>query len=67
MKKKITPEMKNALKEGLIVFAWAGASAVLPLLLAYLQDDPKWAVLIPVINAVFFSIKTELKNRGYLK
>ena len=63
MAKKASPELKNVLKEGLKVFLWAGLSAVLPLIVAYLQDDPRWAVLAPVINAIAYSIKTEYKNR----
>lgn len=63
MAKKITLQQKNALREGLKVFLWAGLSAVLPLIIAYVEQDPKWAMLAPVINAVAFALKTEYRNR----
>lgn len=63
MSKKLTPEQKSALVEGLRVFVWAGLSAVLPLLIAYLQDDPRWAMLIPVINSIAYAMKIEINNR----
>ncbi len=43
---------KEALKHLAIVFLYSGVSAILPALLAWLQNDPRWVVLIPVINAV---------------
>lgn len=63
MSKKLTPEEKSALKEGLRVFIWAGLSAVLPLVIAYLENDPRWAALIPVVNAVAYSLKIARDNR----
>jgi len=67
MARKLTIEQKNAIVEGLKVFAWAGLSAVLPLLIAYLENDPRWVALVPVVNAIAYSIKTELKNREIIK
>ena len=45
--------MKTALIKGGKVFVWAGLSAILPLIIAYMENDPKWVALAPVINAVF--------------
>ena len=63
MATKITPETKSALKEGLKVFVWAGLSAVLPILIGYMQQDPRWALMIPVVNAVAYALKIGIDNR----
>ena len=39
------------------VFLWSGISSVAPLIMAYLNNDPKWAGLVPVINAVLYGMK----------
>lgn len=61
--RKITPEQKSALLEGFKVFVWAGLSAVVPLLLTWMQGDPRWALLIPVVNAIAYALNIEIKNR----
>jgi hypothetical protein len=63
MAKKITPEQKSAIKEGLRVFVWAGLSAVLPILIGWMSQDPRWVVMIPVVNAVAYSLKIGVDNR----
>ena len=63
MAKKLSPEQKNAIKEGVKVFIWAGLSAVVPLIIAYMENDPRWAVLIPVVNSVAYALKVEYRNR----
>lgn len=63
MATKITPEQKSALKEGLKVFVWAGLSAVLPILIGYMQQDPRWALAIPVVNALAYALKIGIDNR----
>lgn len=63
MKKQITPEQKSAIKEGLIVFAWAGLSAVFPMIMAWMEKDVRWAALAPILNAIFYSLKTAYQNR----
>lgn len=63
MATKITPEQKSAIKEGFKVFLWAGLSAVVPLLIAWMQGDERWAILIPVVNAVAYALKVEVNNR----
>ena len=60
---KVTPEQKSAIKEGLKVFVWAGLSAVLPILIGYLEQDARWVVLIPVVNAVAYALKIGIDNR----
>lgn len=63
MASKISPEQKSAIKEGIKVFLWAGLSAVLPLVLAFVEKDPKWAILAPVINAIAYSVKVARDNK----
>jgi len=63
MATKITPEQKSALKEGLKVFVWAGLSAVIPLAIGWMQQDPRWALMIPVVNAVAYALNIVIKNR----
>ena len=61
--RKISPEQKSAILEGLKVFVWAGLSAVIPLLIAQMQNDPRWALLIPFINSLAYALKIEINNR----
>lgn len=57
---------KQALKIALIhllkVFLWSGFSAIIPLLIAYLENDPRWAALTPVFNAVLYSFRRYLNE-----
>jgi len=45
------------------VFVWAGLSAILPMILVYMEQDPRYAVLIPVVNAIAYSLKITVANR----
>ena len=58
---------KEAIKHLFIVFAYSGASAILPGLLAWLQNDPRWVILIPVINAVWYAITRYLKEKQLIE
>lgn len=55
--------LKEALKHLVIVFLYSGVSAIIPTALAWLQNDPRWVVLIPLINAVWYSISRYLKEK----
>lgn len=57
---------REAIKHLLIVFAYSGVSAILPTLLAWLQNDPRWVILIPIINSVWYAITRYLKERRIL-
>jgi len=46
-----------------IVFFYSAVSAVLPILIAYAQNDPRWALLIPVINSGRYAITRYLKEQ----
>jgi len=59
--------IKEALKHLAIVFVYSGVSAILPIVLAYLENDPRWVVLIPVINAVWYAIMRYLKEKQLIE
>jgi len=42
-------------------------SAILPMLLAWLQNDPRWVILIPIINAVWYAITRYLKEKKLIE
>jgi len=54
---KISDAQKQALRHAAKVFFFAGLSAVVPLVVAYLQNDERYALLIPVINGAWMGIR----------
>ena len=58
---------REAIKHLIIVFAYSGISAILPVLLAWLQNDPRWVILIPIINSVWYAIRRYLKERRLIE
>ncbi len=58
---------KEALKHLLIVFFYSAVSSILPILIAYIQNDPRWALLIPVINATWYSVTRYLKEQKLIE
>ncbi len=63
----MTTPTKEALKHLVIVFFYSAVSAVLPILIAYVQNDPRWALLIPVINAAWYSVTRYLKEQKLIE
>ncbi len=63
----MTTPTKEALKHLIIVFFYSAVSAVLPFLIAYVQNDPRWALLIPVINAAWYSVTRYLKEQKLIE
>lgn len=63
----MTTPTKEALKHLLIVFFYSAVSSILPLLIAYIQNDPRWALLIPVINAAWYAISRYLKEQKLIE
>lgn len=61
-----TPTLE-ALKHLVIVFFYSAVSAVLPILLAYAENDPRWALLIPVINAGWYAVTRYLKEQKLIE
>jgi hypothetical protein len=62
----MTTPTKEALKHLVVVFFYSAVSAVLPLLIAYAQNDPRWALLIPVINSVWYAVTRYLKEQSLI-
>ena len=63
----MTSPTKEALKHLVIVFFYSAVSAILPILIAYAQNDPRWALLIPVINAGWYSVTRYLQEQKLIK
>ncbi|HCH59586.1 MAG TPA: hypothetical protein DEV73_03170, partial [Candidatus Zambryskibacteria bacterium] len=63
----MTTPTREALKHLTVVFFYSAVSAVLPILIAYIQDDPRWALLIPVINAAWYSVSRYLKEQKLIE
>lgn len=63
----MTTPTKEALKHLIVVFFYSAVSAVLPILIAYAQNDPRWALLIPVINAAWYSVNRYLKEQKLIE
>jgi len=59
----MTTPSKEALRHLTIVFFYSAVSSILPILIAYAQNDPRWALLIPVINAAWYSVTRYLKEQ----
>ncbi len=58
---------REALKHLLIVFFYSAISSILPILIAYVQNDPRWALLIPVINAGWYAVTRYLKEQKLIE
>ena len=63
----MTSPTKEALKHLVIVFLYSAVSSILPILIAYVQNDPRWALLIPVINAAWYSVTRYLKEQQLIE
>ncbi len=63
----MTTPTKEALKHLAIVFFYSAVSAVLPILISYAQNDPRWAMLIPVINAGWYALSRYLKEQKLIE
>ncbi|MHB8710175.1 MAG: hypothetical protein ACYC6X_01320 [Minisyncoccota bacterium] len=63
----MTTPTKEALKHLFVVFFYSAVSSILPLLIAYAQNDPRWALLIPVINAAWYAITRYLKEQKLIE
>jgi hypothetical protein len=63
----MTTPQKEALKHLLIVFFYSAVSSILPLLLAYIEHDPRWTLLIPVINSAWYAITRYLKEQKLIE
>ena len=63
----MTTPTKEALKHLVVVFFYSAVSAILPLLIAYVQNDPRWTLLIPVINSTWYAVSRYLKEQKLIE
>jgi len=63
----MTSPTQEAFKHLFVVFFYSAVSAVLPILIAYAENDTRWALLIPVINAVWYAITRYLKEQRLIE
>jgi hypothetical protein len=63
----MTTPTKEALKHLVVVFFYSAVSAILPILIAYAQNDPRWALLIPVINSGWYAVSRYLKEQKLIE
>jgi hypothetical protein len=63
----MTSPTQEALKHLVVVFFYSAVSAILPILIAYAQNDPRWALLIPVINATWYAVTRYLKEQRLIE
>lgn len=50
-----------------VVFFYSGVSAILPIFIAYAQNDPRWTLLIPIINATWYAVTRYLKEQRLIE
>lgn len=63
----MTTPQKEALKHLSIVFLYSGVSSILPIVLAYVENDPRWTLLIPIINSGWYAVSRYLKERKLIE
>ena len=63
----MTTPQKEALKHLAIVFFYSAISSILPILIAYVEHDTRWTLLIPVINAAWYAITRYLKEQKLIE
>jgi len=63
----MTTPQKEALKHLAIVFLYSGVSSILPIVLAYVENDPRWTLLIPLINSAWYAVSRYLKERKLIE
>ncbi|MDP2655609.1 MAG: hypothetical protein Q8P17_03690 [bacterium] len=63
----MTSPTTEALKHLFIVFFYSAVSAIIPILIAYAQNDSRWALLIPIINATWYAVTRYLKEQKLIE
>jgi len=63
----MTTPQKEALKHLAIVFLYSGVSSILPIVLAYVENDPRWTLLIPIVNSAWYAVSRYLKERKLIE
>ncbi len=58
---------QEAIKHLIIVFFYSGISSILPIVIAWVEKDPRWALLIPVINSIWYAVSRYLKEKNLIE
>jgi hypothetical protein len=58
---------QEAIKHLIIVFFYSGVSSILPIVIAWVEKDPRWALLIPVINSIWYAVSRYLKEKNLIE
>lgn len=58
---------QEAIKHLIIVFFYSGVSSALPILIAWVEKDPRWALLIPLINSIWYAVSRYLKEKNLIE
>jgi hypothetical protein len=58
---------QEAIKHLIIVFFYSGVSSILPIVIAWAEKDPRWALLIPVINSIWYAVSRYLKEKNLIE
>jgi len=63
----MTRATQEAIKHLIVVFFYSGVSSILPIVIAWIEKDPRWALLIPVINSLWYAVSRYLKEKRLIE
>ena len=63
----MTRATQEAIKHLIVVFFYSGVSSILPIVIAWIEKDPRWTLLIPVINSLWHAVSRYLKEKKLIK
>jgi len=63
----MTRATQEAIKHLIVVFFYSGVSSILPIVIAWIEKDPRWTLLIPVINSLWYAVSRYLKDKKLIK
>jgi len=63
----MTRATQEAIKHLIVVFFYSGVSSILPIVIAWIEKDPRWTLLIPVINSLWYAVSRYLKEKKLIK
>ncbi|PIP29211.1 hypothetical protein CO134_01160 [Candidatus Kuenenbacteria bacterium CG_4_9_14_3_um_filter_39_14] len=63
----MTRATQEAIKHLIVVFFYSGVSSILPIVIAWIEKDPRWALLIPVTNSIWYAVSRYLKEKRLIE
>jgi len=64
MKLQLPEALRVALLHVVKVFLYSGVSAIVPIIVAYVENDPRYVLFAPVVNALLYGLLRWLKENG---